>query len=290
MEARFFSHAMTYEGEFECLVRTPGNEFPIQLHYHDFYEICIYLGNAGRVFLNHQQYQVRRGDIILINMFEPHTLYYNEHEYYERFIMSFTAGLLLSFNTAQSNLLTLFSPSNGVYPIYHVDETALEKYITLIHQYVHQKPLHGSDLYERALLHQLLAYVYSDCYEQITPGAEQPANIDMIARLLEYINANLSGDLSLETLSREVMYSEYYISRTFRRITGTTLTRYILEKRLSTAAAYLTAGNSISEAAYQAGFHNYSYFYKMFKKYNGIGPAEYRERRMNKISDNAKKD
>lgn len=124
MEAKFLSRSSIYKGDYDCLFRTPQNEMKTELHYHDFYEIVLYLGNAGIFTINGQEYLMKRGDIVLINMFDPHTLKYNKNAYYERFSISIDPNLLLSFNTENSNLLDIFTTSNQHYPIFMLKENA----------------------------------------------------------------------------------------------------------------------------------------------------------------------
>lgn len=277
MDAKFLSRSSIYNGDYDCMFRTPQNEMKTELHYHDFYEIVIYLGNAGIFKINGQEYLVKRGDIVLINMFDPHTLKYNKTTYYERFSISIDPSLLLSFNTATSNLLDIFSKSNQNYPIFHVQGKCLDKYLRILHQYTEQKPAHGKDMYEKALLHQIASYLYSDCFDGIHNDDRKSRHVSLVAALVKYINNNLSGDLSLETLAQQVNYSEYYICRIFKSITNYTLTNYIIEKRIAQATNYLATNISITQAAEMSGFNNYSYFYKTFKKYIGISPADYKE-------------
>ena len=52
MEAKFLSRSSIYKGDYDCLFRTPKNEMRSNLHYHDFYEIVVYLGNAGIFKIN----------------------------------------------------------------------------------------------------------------------------------------------------------------------------------------------------------------------------------------------
>lgn len=150
MEAKFLSRSSIYKGDYDCLFRTPQNEMKTELHYHDFYEIVLYLGNAGIFTINGQEYLMKRGDIVLINMFDPHTLKYNKNAYYERFSISIDPNLLLSFNTENSNLLDIFTTSNQHYPIFHVEGKCLDKYLHILHEYMEQKPAHGQDMYEKS--------------------------------------------------------------------------------------------------------------------------------------------
>ncbi|WP_164689892.1 AraC family transcriptional regulator [Luxibacter massiliensis] len=287
MEAKFLSHSLLYKGDYECLLRTPQNELPYQLHYHDFYEIVLYLGNAGIFKINGKEYIIRRGDIALINMFDPHTLVYNKNTYYERFSMSIDPSLLLSFNTPYSNLLDIFTKENSHYPIFHVDGKCFDKYLTLLHQFDQQKPAHGQDIYEKALLHQLASYLYSDCYDGIHFDNTDSRHVAMIAELVDFINTHLDENLSLDRLAQEVNYSEYYICRIFKKVTKYTLTNYIVEKRIEKATHYLKGTLSIHKVAENVGFNNYSYFYKTFFKYMGFSPQEYRKRYQNSNETNS---
>lgn len=277
MNPLFLSRASTYKGDYDCLLRTPQNEMHTGLHYHDFYEIVIYLGNAGVFQINGQEYLIERGDIVLINMFDPHTLKYNKNAHYERFSISIDPSLLLSFNTRSSNLLDIFSKNSKNYPIFHVEGNCFEKYLTLLHQYTSQKPKYGQDIYEKALLHQIASYLYSDCFSGIYHDTSESRHIALVASLIEYINTHLSEDLTLETLAHSVNYSEYYIGRIFKKVTSYTLTNYIIEKRIALAKQYLLSDMSITQAAELAGFNNYSYFYKTFCKFTGKNPAEYKK-------------
>lgn len=277
MEAKFLSHSSLYQGDYNCLFRTPKNEFPSGLHYHDFYEIVVYLGTAGIFQINGNEYLIRRGDIALINMFDPHTLVYNKNTHYERFSISITPSLLLSFNTSRSNLLDIFSRESQNYPIFHVDGKCFDKYLSLLHQF-DQKPAHGQDIYEKALLHQLASYLFSDCYDGIHFDNTDSRHVAIVAELVDFINSHLSENLSLDRLAQEVNYSEYYICRIFKKVTKYTLTNYIVEKRIEKAAHYLKSSMSINKVAENVGFNNYSYFYKTFSKYMGSSPLEYRKR------------
>ena len=139
-----------------------------------------------------------------------------------------------------------------------------------------QKPTHGQDMYEKALLHQIASYLYSDCFDGIYHNDKDSRHVSLVASLVEYINQHLADDLSLETLAQQVNYSEYYICRIFKKVTNYTLNNYIIEKRISQAVNYLKSDIPITRAAEMAGFNNYSYFYKTFKKYMGVNPADFK--------------
>lgn len=273
--ALFLSQKSVYQDDYSCILRNPRNEFQHGLHYHDFYECVIYLGNAGVFLIDKKEYLVKRGDIVLIDMFKPHTLIYSKNGFYERFSLSINLGLLISFSTSNSNLLDVFYNSNDCPPIYHLKDEQFQKYLLLLEKY---KEIHlekGKDILEKALMHQFLAYIYSDCYRGPRTDEKDSQHAQTIVHLFQYINQHLSEEITLKQLADEVNYSEYYVSRLFKKISGKTLTNYIQEKRIEEAACLIRSGLPINQAAEQVGFNNYSYFYKTFKKLIGCNPANY---------------
>lgn len=111
-----------------------------------------------------------------------------------------------------------------------------------------------------------MAYAYNDCFSGVRCGDAASRNLTVVTKLISYINANLAKKISLETLAKEVNYSEYYICHLFKQATNRTITSYILEKRIERATSLLRRSVPINKAAEQAGFSTYSHFYKMFKK------------------------
>ncbi len=278
--AEFLSKANIYDCEFVCDLRTPANEMYSRMHYHDFYEFVVYLGNAGTFHVNDEAYRVNRGDIVLIDIFTPHTLTIGTN-YYERFCISIDPALLIEFSTPSSNLLDVFNKSGKHYRIFHVENSEFDKYLTLLADYRNARSKSGHDLIEKALVHLLLSYIYSDCFTEAHHSGTDSNHLSIVAQLISYISEHLSEEFSLEVLSQQVNYSQAYVCRLFKQLTGKTLTSYVQEKRIAQAAFLLQSGASSYEAAERVGFNNYSYFYKTFKKLKGCSPAEYKLRTVN---------
>lgn len=274
----FLSKASCYEGDYNCVLRSPGSEFSFGLHYHDFYEAVIYLGTAGTLRVKNDEYAVKRGDIALIDIFTPHTLCVNGQDYYERFSVSIDPGLLISFSTPQSNLLDIFSESGTHHRLFHAEEEAFEKYIILLNEYRRISTKNGRDILEKALVHHLLSYIYSDCFIEAKHSATDSNHLSIVTQLINHIGTHLDEELPLPQLAQLVNYSEYYVCRLFKKLTGKTLTSYIQEKRIEQAVRLIKEGHSIGAVAESVGFSNYSYFYKTFKRLKGCSPADFKER------------
>jgi AraC-like DNA-binding protein len=96
----------------------------------------------------------------------------------------------------------------------------------------------------------------------------------------EYIADNLdTPNLSTAALAKRHRCTPRYIQRLFET-EGTTLTGYVLEQRLARAYRMLTDphrnGEQITAIAYDAGFGDLSYFYRVFRRRYGATPLDIR--------------
>lgn len=105
----------------------------------------------------------------------------------------------------------------------------------------------------------------------------------LIQKLITKIDADIASDLSLNTQAKELNINASYLSNTFRKEIGTTLTDYVRTKRIEYAKKLLeTTSLQIQSIAQKCGILDLNYFSKVFKKYTGITPVHYRETVKNK--------
>ena len=104
----------------------------------------------------------------------------------------------------------------------------------------------------------------------------------IVQKVLTRIDADLTADLSLKTQAEHLSVSPSYLSSHFKKETGKNLTDYINEKRMEKAALLLQTSNlQIQTVAQKCGILDVNYFTKLFKKYKGTTPREYREQHKN---------
>lgn len=99
-----------------------------------------------------------------------------------------------------------------------------------------------------------------------------------VRRAIATIHADLAGKLSLHILAEKQNLSPGYLSTVFKKETGKTVTEYILSERMQLAMHLLgTTRLQIQTVALHCGIIDVQYFSKLFKKYVGKTPKEYRE-------------
>lgn len=98
-----------------------------------------------------------------------------------------------------------------------------------------------------------------------------------VAYALRMIEARyMDSTLSLKTVSDACHVSPAYLGKLFHTQTGEYFNDYMTRIRIQRAEVMLCADGRIGDIARKAGFSNQSYFGKMFRRMNGVSPAEYR--------------
>jgi len=102
------------------------------------------------------------------------------------------------------------------------------------------------------------------------------------ADIITYINENyFESDLSLNKLSEEFKLSTAYISSLIKQKTGQTFMEYILNIRINQAKTLLrTTRMPIKDISEKVGYTTYHSFMRIFDKYVGVTPSEYRNNRV----------
>ena len=94
-----------------------------------------------------------------------------------------------------------------------------------------------------------------------------------LVRAVEYIQDQLSADLTVSGIAQAVGMSPYYFTRLFKESTGQPPHQYVVEARVRKAKELLTTGQfTISEVAHQVGFVDQSHLTRHFKRIFGLPP------------------
>lgn len=103
--------------------------------------------------------------------------------------------------------------------------------------------------------------------------------IGAVHRSIKYIDDNYSEELSLNVIADKYNVENSYFSKIFRQETGVNLTSYITKKRINKAKEYMKNINiKLTDIAYMVGYNDYAYFNRVFRKFEGISPRDYRNR------------
>ena len=100
-----------------------------------------------------------------------------------------------------------------------------------------------------------------------------------VERAVNYFNENYNKPISIEQYAEEHIISKNWFIQCFKNIMKVTPMQYIVQLRISVAKNYLESYNkNITEISDAVGYDNPLYFSRLFSKYTGMSPKEYRHK------------
>ncbi len=102
-----------------------------------------------------------------------------------------------------------------------------------------------------------------------------------ILKIVKYIDANYCSDITIESLLSKIPLSRRNIELRFKQTMHTSIYQYILECRVNRLAnLLLTTDGHMADIAVEAGFKDYNNISRVFKKFKGCSPQEYRQKKL----------
>lgn len=110
------------------------------------------------------------------------------------------------------------------------------------------------------------------------PGALKKSKLNhTLKQVIDYINLHFEEkEVTLAFLANKFFIQKNYLCALFKQEMKITVTDYIVELRMKKAKNLMrTTGLSITEIAERVSYTDLSYFNRLFRKENGVGPREY---------------
>lgn len=151
----------------------------------------------------------------------------------------------------------------------------------MIEEYQNKKP------YYRENLQYLITMVLNIIARNVAGAGgttEDCCSDPLINRMLVHINRHISSpeQLKLENLANKFNMSIHYVGEYFRKFTGESLQKYIMQYRMKMVQQRLSHSElTVSQIASELGFTDDSHLSRQFKKSFGINPIEYRRKQKN---------
>lgn len=258
-----------YEGDgfsFSHSIDTSPEDSHFPLHIHSELELfCLVKGDVGYIVEGHK-YKLYPGTVLLMRSGESHKLLVKSSEEYERYVINFSAdfvikrGFSLSIldpyfqrELGQKNRYTLKN-FNGFSPVLFCEK--IERECSVV------KP-------ENAVLSNLSSLLSAINVAYLDKSNKETDESNLIA----FVNNNLTTDISVSEIAEYAHLSPSQLSRVFKDLTGISVHEYILSKRLILFHEKLRQGKPAIKASAECGFHDYSSFYRLYKKRYGKSPT-----------------
>lgn len=107
---------------------------------------------------------------------------------------------------------------------------------------------------------------------------QETGTTDVVEDIIAYIRRHFTEDLTLPQLAENVHFSANYLSAQIKKKTGMSYINYVSLLRMEYAEQLLTGTNlKVSEVAAKCGYHDNSYFNRIFCRKYGTTPEQYRK-------------
>ena len=247
------------------------------MHNHACHEILIINKGTLNLFTDHSGVELTHGDVALIPIYAFHRGELLTPGTYDRIVINVSENIIAEASTAQCNLNNCFKPYNDkmIHTI-HLDDDELNeitRYSELLQNNLFGKTPESAILCDVYL--KLILIMLNKKYRRNDIALSQDKMPDIVKRTFTYIDQHLAEEISLKTLEKEIHNNGTYISRCVKKISGLTISQYIINKRIARACKLLREGNSASDACFHSGFNNYSNFCRTFTKQVGVSPKHF---------------
>ena len=271
-----------YEGPFFYFFDWDERSYQINMefqHFHQYYEMCIFLDEQAGHLINGAWHDMRCGDIVAIRPSLLHRTSYPEGAPNKRLIIQFAfPNMPAPLDSYMKKILSIFTKEVPIYRFEGKYKNIILEKLNDIY-YLSKTPNEMTDLAIHNKFVEFLSLIYLYRSQNVYQQNVDFDNItNKVYSITTYIHNNYTEDLSLNSIADQFYVSNYYLSHQFKKVTGFTLTEYIQLTRIRNAQSLLISTNKpITDIAFLSGFSSFSQFNRVFNTFVGTSPSKFRK-------------
>ena len=253
----------------------------IPMHIHDDVEILAGVSGVLEIESSSQSILLEAGDVVIINRRIPHAT---------KKLIPFTSYILIqfrieklysaSFEKTKKYLFQILS-DNGRDLIHLPANDPLTKELFEIIKSIQAENQAAAPKYEYFIcgyMDLLLGKLYRHGLLPDTEAGYRQQELQKILPAIRHIDQHYTCDITLDELAAVTHVTPAYFCRIFKQALQLTPIEYINRVRILKAESLLTETDAqITDVALEVGFGSIPYFNRVFRKFNGITPSEYRK-------------
>ena len=255
-------------------------DYPVvTTHWHEEAEFTLITEGQALYHIDLAEYPVEAGDLLFIPPLVLHSISLQEYpkissETYV-FHMNFLGGN--STDICSTRYLTPLMNQEFSMPYLikpeHPAFASLRKIFNQINSlYVAAVP--GYELALKSLFLQTIFLLLQ--YSKRNLSSDTGTSSDKLKQVLDYIEVHYAENITISELAKLCYFSDYHFMRFFKKHMNMTCVEYINNLRLEKSVELFEQGNtSILDVSLSTGFHNLSYFHKVFKRKYHMTPKSF---------------
>lgn len=270
---------------FECEFREL-EKFPSRERQNNFFELIYVLDGGGRQWVGGNEFFYKPGNLFL--MTPPDVYSFEIADKTRFFFIRFSQSFIQTEKAKNYDdgdwlhrmkfILENASHRPGCILKNHPDKPVVRELIeSIIREQTNQQLFYNKII--RQIVNTIITIVARNISlrlpEKIKPSTEEP-----VLKILHYIHQNIyePEKLKAQRIGKELGISISYLGRYFKKHTSETMQEYITNYKLRLVETRLLHSDlRINEIAYELGFTDESHLSRIFKKYRGSNPSEFRK-------------
>ncbi len=263
----------------DILWNTTSQEKKKEPHFHNYHEFMYIIRGKVRVTINDRVYDAGPNSLLAISNLEKHhwkTLALP----FERYCIMFKPEY---FHTAVQDqvLSSVFRnrPDYFIHLLQFSQETS-NQLLGLVDQMRQEMDTQKAfwEINLRSLFRSFIISLYRN-YSSFFPVPTLNKTAALVLEIQKFIENNCQNEINLQNVAKDHYIDHYYLSHQFKKVTGFSFKEYLILQRIAKAKELIChSTENITEIGLSSGFNNINHFIRIFKKYEGITPYQYRKR------------
>lgn len=257
-----------------------ASDYPVfTTHWHEEAELTLITKGNCFYQIDLVDYAVKEGDILFIPPLLLHSISLNTSEeiFSETYVfhINFLGGnstdicstrYLTPLINQEFSMPCLITPEHPAY-------ASLRRIFGQINS-LYSETVPGYELALKSLLLQVIFLLLQ--YSERNSSSDTGTSSDKLKQVLDYIELHYAETLTVSDLAKLCYFSDYHFMRFFKKHMNMTCVEYINNLRLEKSVELFEQGNSsILDVSLSVGFHNLSYFHKVFKRKYHMTPKAF---------------
>ncbi len=252
---------------------------------HDFWEFVYVDSGSFEIRRNDEKLVLRQGEFIVHEPNEFHAIKAHKGSCFDFFVISFVCkspamNVLKKYNGVLDESLRPFISSimKEAQETYYMEDK-MGVYVKHHEIPIRNKSVFAGEQMVKSYLEQflisLIRSISADREVMMFPNKEKMEH-RLAKELKSYIEENIMERLDAETICTQFGYSRAYLSKLFKAQCGTTIMKYVSEKKIDYAKRLIREKKyTIGQISDMLCFDNPQYFARVFKRVTNRTPSEY---------------
>lgn len=256
----------------------PTSELEWQYHYHPEIELVCVLGGSGTRHVGYHKSNFENGDLVLIGSNVPHSGFgLNSTDPHREIVVQVKEDILIGQIREIVELkkveLLLKKSKYGILFGHKTKKEITEKLTLLMKLNGHQKYLLMLEIF----CHLSECEDYQLLNDEIMPHSIITKHKKRIEDIFTFVEEHYYREININEVAEIANLSLPAFCNFFKKTTKMTFTEFVNKYRINKACLLISQDRSISEACYESGFNNVTYFNRIFKQFTEKTPTEFKK-------------